>query len=220
MEYKISTSYLMLLSLIGAVIIVFVVSGAAYYFLCRWQKCPNKAKPVIGFAGVCCCSLFILFITLVAIGFFYPDDFATRTTRIASIYATSTDGQNIHLVCGEDGVQDIKILGTDTEAGAATCEYKKDGTSEVLNLELPKGCPMIVSAERWGHKDRVWGLRVETDTFVSFVRDAGTTPHFDVWSIEKNLDEPGLSKSTNYTFTLESGYTVNWDDPEAPVSLK
>lgn len=220
MEYKLSDSYLMLLSLIGAAIIVFVVSGAAYYFLCRWQKCPNKAKPVVVMTCACCCSCLILGIALVAIRFFWPDDFAAQTKRIASIYATSTDGQNIHLVCGEDGVQDIKILGMDTEAGTARCEYKENGLCQTMDISISSEDYMIVSSERWGHKDGVWGLRGEADMFVSLASNEGSDPLLNVWVIEKGLDTPELTKTTNYTFALDSGYTVNWDDPEAPTSLK
>lgn len=148
------------------------------------------------------------------------DSLALQTNRITSIAVSSSNGEiESSLVCGEDGVQSIKVL-EDLRAETIECSYNKDGVRQILDLALTPNHPVTIVEERWGHKNRVWGLRVETDTFVSFVRDEGTTPHFDVWSIEKNLDEPGLSKSTNYTFTLESGYTVNWDDPEAPVSLK
>lgn len=213
MEFELSLSFFILIA-------IFVVSEIAICIVCSCFYGKNKHRGREALVMWLYSSLLLVSlagIMLVIIWFFDLDSFAVQTKRIASIYATSTDGQNIHLVCGEDGVQGIKILGMDTEAGTATCEYKKDGTSKVLNLGCPKDRPIIVSAERWGHKDGIWRLRVKTDTFVSFVCDEGTSPHFDVWAIEKNLDEPGLSKSTNYTFTLESGYTVNWDDPEAPV---
>lgn len=96
------------------------------------------------------------------------DSLALQTNRITSIAVSSSNGEiESSLVCGEDGVQSIKVL-EDLRAETIECSYNKDGVRQILDLALTPNHPVTIVEERWGHKNRVWGLqsRVSKNIFV------------------------------------------------------